>query len=104
MHALVCQLPLDRIMLETDAPYLTPHPHRGKRNQPAYIPLIAQAIAVLLQVSVDEVARTSSALAMQTFKKCHCSRVVVHCSLLLQMQNKRTYLQEKIVEQPSPLA
>ena len=41
LHALAPQLRLDRLMLETDAPYLAPHPHRGQRNEPAYIPLMA---------------------------------------------------------------
>ena len=44
---MVPQLRLDRLMLETDAPYLAPHPHRGQRNEPAYIPLIAAALARL---------------------------------------------------------
>ena len=39
-------------MLETDAPYLTPHPHRGKRNEPAYIPLIAQGLAEIKNLDV----------------------------------------------------
>ena len=69
LHALVSQLPLGQIMLETDAPYLTPHPHRGKRNEPAYIPLIAQAIADLQQVDVAAVADSSSALARRVFPK-----------------------------------
>lgn len=69
LHALVRQLPLDRIMLETDAPYLTPHPYRGQRNEPAYIPLIEEAIADLLQVSADAVAGATSALATRTFQK-----------------------------------
>lgn len=45
---------LDRIVLETDSPYLAPVPHRGKRNEPAYIPLIAQRVADLKQISLDE--------------------------------------------------
>ena len=69
LHVLVSQLRLDRIMLETDAPYLTPHPHRGKRNEPTYIPLIAKSIAELQSVSVAEVAEASSTLAKQTFRK-----------------------------------
>lgn len=45
-------LPLEYLLLETDAPFLTPHPHRGKRNEPAYIPLIADEIARLQQTSL----------------------------------------------------
>ncbi|MFO7941920.1 MAG: TatD family hydrolase [Bacillota bacterium] len=56
-------VPLDRLLLETDAPYLTPHPHRGKRNEPAYIPLIAEEIARLRGIDVAEVARETTAAA-----------------------------------------
>ena len=49
-------LPLDHLLLETDAPFLTPHPHRGKRNEPAYIPLIAEEIARLHNTSPKAVA------------------------------------------------
>ena len=52
----VKELPLDRLLLETDSPFLTPHPHRGQRNEPAYIPLIAEKIAGLKQVSTANVA------------------------------------------------
>ena len=48
LHALVPQLRLDRLVLETDAPYLAPHPHRGQRNEPAYVPLIAESLARFL--------------------------------------------------------
>jgi len=51
----VSQLPLDKILLETDCPYLTPEPYRGKRNDPTKIPLIAQKLAELHQVSLQEV-------------------------------------------------
>jgi len=52
--------PLDSILLETDAPFLTPHPHRGKRNEPAHIPLIAEKVAELKRVSIEEVDRQTS--------------------------------------------
>ena len=55
---------LDHIVLETDAPYLAPVPHRGKRNQPAYLRLIAQRVADLMQISVDDVARHTTANAL----------------------------------------
>ena len=47
-------VPFDRILIETDCPYLTPHPHRGKRNDPSYIPLIYKEIAELRQIDVSE--------------------------------------------------
>jgi TatD DNase family protein len=61
-------LPLERILLETDAPFLAPHPHRGKRNEPAYIPLIAEEIARLHNTSPKAVAETTYANAMRLFK------------------------------------
>lgn len=69
LHALLGQLPLDRLMLETDAPYLTPHPHRGKRNEPAYIALIAQGLAEIKKIDVALVASATSALAKAVFAK-----------------------------------
>ncbi len=54
---------LDHIVLETDAPYLAPVPYRGKRNEPAYLRLIAQRVADLMQVGVADVARHTTATA-----------------------------------------
>jgi TatD DNase family protein len=65
--SLVKNLPLDHILLETDAPFLTPHPHRGKRNESAYIPLIAEEIARLHGVSPKEIADITYANAMRLF-------------------------------------
>ena len=59
---------LDCVMLETDAPYLAPEPHRGKRNEPAYVPLIAEALAQVKGVSVEEVARATTANAKRLFR------------------------------------
>jgi TatD DNase family protein len=69
LHTLLGQLPLDRLMLETDAPYLTPHPFRGKRNEPAYIALIAQGLAEIKKTDVALVASATSALAKAVFAK-----------------------------------
>jgi TatD DNase family protein len=55
------------MLLETDAPYLTPHPYRGKRNESAYIPIIAQKIAELKNISVAEVDRVTSENARTMF-------------------------------------
>lgn len=52
----VAQLPLDNMVLETDAPYLSPAPYRGKRNEPRYIPLIAEKLSELHGVKVEEIA------------------------------------------------
>lgn len=63
----VRNVPLDRIVLETDAPYLTPVPYRGKRNESSYIPLIATKIAELKGVSVEEVSETTTHNAKTLF-------------------------------------
>jgi TatD DNase family protein len=68
LRELVVQIPLDAVMLETDAPYLAPHPHRGQRNEPAYIPLIAQSLAELFQVDRSVVAQKTTALAQRVFR------------------------------------
>ena len=60
-------VPLERLLLETDAPYLSPVPHRGQRNEPAYIPLIAQRIADLRGITLDEVAEVTTDSARALF-------------------------------------
>ena len=64
----VKRIPLDRIILETDSPYLTPVPYRGTRNESRYIPVIAAKIAELKGVGVDEVAAATTASARRLFK------------------------------------
>jgi TatD DNase family protein len=59
---------LNNIVLETDAPYLTPVPYRGKRNEPSYIKLVCDSIAVALNKSVDEVAEVTSQNALKVFQ------------------------------------
>lgn len=63
----VKKIPLDRIVLETDSPYLTPVPFRGKRNESSYIPVIAAKVAELKGTDVDEVAGTTTRNAMKLF-------------------------------------
>lgn len=67
LHALAPHLRLDRLMLETDAPYLTPHPHRGKRNEPAYVALVCAQMAQLTGMTPQTIAQTTSALAGRFF-------------------------------------
>jgi TatD DNase family protein len=62
------EIPLEYLLLETDDPYLAPVPFRGKENQPAYVKYVAQTIASLRGVSVDEVARTTTQNAERIFK------------------------------------
>lgn len=64
----VKELPLDRLILETDAPYLTPTPHRGERNEPAYIKIIAENLAKLKGLTVDEIAAITTKNAFELFK------------------------------------
>jgi TatD DNase family protein len=66
---LVKEIGLEHIVLETDAPYLAPTPHRGKPNESAYIPLIAQKIAEIFDVSVREVMEQTSHNVYRIFKK-----------------------------------
>jgi TatD DNase family protein len=67
LHALVPQLRRDRLLLETDAPYLTPHPHRGKRNEPAYVALVCEKLASFYGIPAEQMAAESTALAQQFF-------------------------------------
>jgi TatD DNase family protein len=59
---------LKHLVLETDSPYLAPVPHRGKRNEPSYIPLVATKIAEFRKVSIDEVERVTTQNALTLFK------------------------------------
>lgn len=61
------KIPLDRLLFETDAPYLTPMPHRGKRNEPSYMPLVVQKASELLGVSVDELEKISNENSKRLF-------------------------------------
>jgi TatD DNase family protein len=54
------RVPLDRILLETDAPYLAPHPYRGKRNESAYVRLVAEAAAEIKSITVEEIEKITS--------------------------------------------
>jgi len=56
------------MMPETDAPYLAPVPHRGKRNEPAFVPHIAAVLAEVKEVTVEEVARVTTANAQRLFR------------------------------------
>ena len=68
LKAVAQQVPLDRMLIETDAPYLAPMPHRGRRNEPAYVPFVAAEIATLRGISVAEVAQATSANFFRLFR------------------------------------
>lgn len=61
-------VPLDRLLLETDAPYLAPVPHRGKRNEPSYVWYVAEALAKLKGVSFEQLAAQTTANAFKLFQ------------------------------------
>lgn len=62
------RLPLERMLIETDSPYLAPTPHRGKMNQPGYVRHVAEFIATLRGISIEEVARATTENFHQLFK------------------------------------
>lgn len=59
--------PADRLLVETDAPYLAPHPHRGRRNEPAYVTHVARRLAAVRGIPFDELALLTTANAVQCF-------------------------------------
>lgn len=68
LRDVVRKLPLERMLVETDSPYLTPVPHRGKRNEPAYVRLIAETVARIKSLSIEEVARVTTQNAHLLFR------------------------------------
>ena len=62
-------VPLDRCLIETDSPYLAPHPFRGKTNSPAWVPYVAQQVAQLKDCSVQEIAEATSSNFDRLFPK-----------------------------------
>lgn len=65
---IVQALPLERLLVETDCPYLAPEPYRGKRNEPAYVRLIGERIAALKGISLAELAAATTANAQRLFE------------------------------------
>lgn len=63
----LAQVPLDRLLIETDAPYLTPHPYRGKRNETSYVRLVAETAAEIRGISLEELARITTENAIRLF-------------------------------------
>ncbi|OGY46119.1 MAG: hypothetical protein A3A24_01045 [Candidatus Buchananbacteria bacterium RIFCSPLOWO2_01_FULL_46_12] len=68
LQAVAQTLPLDRILIETDAPYLAPEPYRGQRNYPQYVELVAKKIAELKQIDYNKVVEQTAQNAIQLFK------------------------------------
>lgn len=69
LDKVIPDIDLDWLLLETDSPYLAPVPHRGKRNEPTYIPLIAERIAALKDVDQEEVAEVTTHNSTKLFKR-----------------------------------
>jgi len=68
MDKVIPELDLNNIVLETDCPYLAPVPHRGKRNEPSYIPLIAQKVSEFKKITINELKEITSSNAESLFQ------------------------------------
>jgi TatD DNase family protein len=69
LRAIAAEVPLERLLVETDAPYLAPVPHRGARNEPAYVIETARVLASVMGISVDALAAATSENFFRLFKK-----------------------------------
>ena len=69
VRAVIKDVPLDRVILETDCPYLTPMPYRGRRNEPAYLPYVADALADLHGSTREEIGAICEANALRLFTR-----------------------------------
>lgn len=69
VHEVARRIPLERLLLETDGPYLAPIPYRGKRNEPGYVPLIASKVAELRGIDSEQVGLATSASANKLFAR-----------------------------------
>ena len=63
----MAKIPLERLLLETDCPYLAPVPKRGRRNEPAYVKYIAEKVAEIRSISLEEVANQTTKNAIEVF-------------------------------------
>jgi TatD DNase family protein len=68
LRDVAAMVPLDRLLIETDSPYLAPMPHRGKTNNPSFVPLVAAQLAQIKQIPVNDVAMLTSRNFDQLFK------------------------------------
>ena len=68
LRDVVRKVPLERMLVETDSPFLTPVPHRGKRNEPAYVRLVAETVANVKGIALEDVARITTENVQNLFK------------------------------------
>ncbi|MGL4521739.1 MAG: TatD family hydrolase [Bacilli bacterium] len=68
VHESAAAVPLSRLLIETDCPYLTPHPYRGKRNEPSYVTFVAEALAKLHDISVEQLVEQTTKNANALFR------------------------------------
>ena len=68
LRSVVQRVPLQRMLVETDSPYLTPVPHRGKRNEPAYVRVVAETVARVKGITLEQVAHTTTGNVRQLFR------------------------------------
>jgi TatD DNase family protein len=68
LRRIAARIPLDRLLVETDAPFLPPQPYRGKRNEPAFVAAVAERLAALHNLSFEEMARVTTENAGRLFK------------------------------------
>jgi TatD DNase family protein len=67
IRAALAEVPLDRLMVETDSPFLAPVPHRGRANEPAFVALVGEAVATTLNLDLRVVREATSATASRVF-------------------------------------
>ncbi len=68
LRTILRQVPLDSLLLETDSPYMSPHPYRGKRNEPAYVRFVAQELAKVLELPLEKVVQQTTINAYQLLR------------------------------------
>jgi TatD DNase family protein len=69
LQEIVTDLPLESLLIETDAPYLAPAPMRGQKNEPAYVTYVAEKLAILKNVSIEKIAEQTSNNFVKLFDK-----------------------------------
>lgn len=62
------EIPIDRLLIETDCPYLSPHPLRGKRNEPSYVKYVAEAIAELREIPLEDLVKKTTENAKRLYQ------------------------------------